>query len=38
MKNTIDELTMAEDQPGGLAGRSAGSGEIQLSLAEQTQS
>ena len=23
---------MAEDQPGGLAGRSAGSGEIQLSL------
>jgi hypothetical protein len=29
---------MADNQPGGLAGRSAGSGEIQLSLAEHTQS
>jgi hypothetical protein len=28
-----ESLTMAGDQPGGLAGRSAGSGDIQLSLA-----
>ncbi len=31
-----ESLTMAGDQPGGLAGRSAGSGDIQLSLAGTT--